>query len=72
MVLDDNGLSNWIDHLPFNPFFQVNNVTELITSTPINPPIRGMIDFIIIAINSLTYNSIIEIGYLDYLTNWGV
>ena len=72
MVLGDNGLSNWIDHLPFNSFFQVNNVTELITSTQINPPIHGMIHFIIIANNSLTYNGIIEISYLDNLINWGV
>jgi len=69
--LDDNGLSNWINHLPFNSFFQANNVTDLITSTQINPPLRGMIHFIIIANSSLTYNGLIEISYLDYLTNWG-
>lgn len=71
MVLDDDGLSSWINHLTFNSFFQVNNVTNFITSTQINPPIRDRIHFIIIANTSLTYNGIIEINYLDYLTNWG-
>ena len=71
LALDDDGYSNWINHLPFDSFFQVYNVTNFITSTQINPPIHGFIHFIIIANTTFTYRGIIELRYLDFLTNWG-
>ncbi|HEA70731.1 hypothetical protein LCGC14_0505480 [marine sediment metagenome] len=72
LILDENALEEWNDKIPFNPYYQANNITEMYIEIKLEPPNRNRLTTIIIADEDLSIEGIITTHYLDYNTNTGI
>ena len=71
LILDENALEGWNDKIPFNPYYQANNITEVYIEIKLEPLNRNRLTTIIIAEEDLSIEGIITTRYLDYNTNSG-
>jgi len=72
LILNQNAFEKLRDNHPFQPYFQVKNITEIYTEIRLNPSNRDRLTTIIVAEEDLFIFGTIITNYLDYFTGYGI
>ena len=79
-ILDKKAYSDWLknsslgfqsSNIPYYPYFQLVNITELNTKILLDPPFQEMVAILYIAEEDSTFYANIKLNYMTYSSNYG-